>query len=51
MKKKISVKQRLLTAFIILIFAVLAFIGFRYEKEQELLSSVAGGKQSGRSNR
>lgn len=45
MKKKISVKQRLLTAFIILIFAVLAFIGFRYEKEQELLSSVAENEE------
>lgn len=45
MKKKISVKQRLLVAFIIAIFAVLALIGFRYEKEQALLSSVADNEE------
>ena len=45
MKKKISVKQRLLTAFIIIIFAVLALIGFRHEKEQALLSSVAENEE------
>lgn len=45
MKKKISVKQRLLVAFIIVIFAVLALIGFRYEKEQALLSSVADNEE------
>ena len=45
MKKKISVKQRLLAAFIVVIFAVLALIGFRYEKEQALLSSVADNEE------